>query len=361
MPVSLDSLLKNLLLLFLAVAGLYYAQGFLIPLTLGALLATLFLPLCRWLESKKVPRIAAALICLLLLLSFITAMGFVLSWQIARLTDDITLVKAKVIETAHFLEQYSHHTLGISNSEQSQILSHLQVTFARYAEALPGYMTHLFTGFVLTMVYIVLLLYYRTHLKHFLFRLSSGMERQEMETLITRATSVSQRYLTGLSKMIFCLWIMYGIGFSIFGVENAVFFAILCGLLEIVPFIGNFTGTTITVLVAAANGVGFPVLAGIVFTYGMVQFIQGWILEPLILGPHVKINPLATIIALVIGEILWGIPGIVLAIPMTAVLKIVCDQIPSLQPYGFLIGTIEDNKYSPLIGKIKGLLKRGRR
>jgi predicted PurR-regulated permease PerM len=111
------------------------------------------------------------------------------------------------------------------------------------------------------------------------------------------------------------------------------------------------------VLVAAANGVGFPVLAGIVFTYGMVQFIQGWILEPLILGPHVKINPLATIIALVIGEILWGIPGIVLAIPMTAVLKIVCDQIPSLQPYGFLIGTIEDNKYSPLIGKIKGLLK----
>lgn len=158
MPVSLDSLLKTCCYCFLRWLVYIMRRGFSDSADARRIACHAFLPLCRWLESKRVPRIAAALICLLLLLSFITAMGFVLSWQIARLTDDITLVKAKVIETAHFLVQYSHHTLGISNSEQSQILSHLQVTFARYAEALPGYMTHLFTGFVLTMVYIVLLL-----------------------------------------------------------------------------------------------------------------------------------------------------------------------------------------------------------
>ena len=140
--------------------------------------------------------------------------------------------------------------------------------------------------------------------------------------------------------MIFLLWIMYGIGFSVLGVQNAIVFAVLCGLLEIVPFIGNITGTTITVLAAAIHGANIKVLIGIVVTYGIVQFIQGWLLEPLILGPQVKINPMFTIIALVFGQIIWGIPGIILAIPITAMLKIVCDHVEALKPYGFLIGEI---------------------
>jgi predicted PurR-regulated permease PerM len=89
-----------------------------------------------------------------------------------------------------------------------------------------------------------------------------------------------------------------------------------------------------------------------------VQFIQGWILEPLILGPQVKINSLFTIIALVLGELLWGIPGIILAIPLTAMLKIVCDHIESLKPYGFLIGEIETTKNEIVfVEKIKKLIK----
>jgi predicted PurR-regulated permease PerM len=64
----------------------------------------------------------------------------------------------------------------------------------------------------------------------------------------------------------------------------------------------------------------------------------------LILGPQVKINPLFTIIALIVGELIWGIPGIILAIPLTAILKIICDHIEPLKPYGFLIGEIESTK-----------------
>ncbi|HRI34478.1 MAG TPA: AI-2E family transporter, partial [Saprospiraceae bacterium] len=73
----------------------------------------------------------------------------------------------------------------------------------------------------------------------------------------------------------------------------------------------------------------------------VVQFIQGWVLEPLIVGSQVKINPLFTIIALVVGELIWGIAGIFLAIPLIAMFKIVCDHVESLKPYGFLIGEIE--------------------
>jgi predicted PurR-regulated permease PerM len=69
--------------------------------------------------------------------------------------------------------------------------------------------------------------------------------------------------------------------------------------------------------------------------------VHGWVLEPLILGHQVKINPLFTIIALIIGDLLWGIPGIILAIPLTAIFKIICDHIEPLKPYGFLIGEIK--------------------
>jgi len=217
-----------------------------------------------------------------------------------------------------------------------------------------GSLTSVIKNLVLVLVYFLFLLYYRSHLKNFLLKLSAPSQRGEMEQIIHSATNVSQQYLLGLSKMIVCLWIMYGIGFSILGVKNALFFAILCGLLEIVPFVGNITGTTLTVLVSALHGAEFSVLIGIVITYAVVQFIQGWVLEPLILGPQVKINPLFTILALILGELLWGISGIILAIPITAIFKIICDHIEPLKPYGFLIGEIEtEKKDGRFITKIK--------
>jgi predicted PurR-regulated permease PerM len=151
--------------------------------------------------------------------------------------------------------------------------------------------------------------------------------------------------------MIVLLWVMYGMGFSILGVHNALFFAFLCGLLEIIPFINNLTGTSITVLVAAVQGGSSPMLIGIIVTYGIIQFIQGWVLEPLIVGSQVKINPLFTIIALVVGQLVWGLPGIFLAIPLIAMIKIICDHIEPLKPYGFLIGETNDVKNESFIAK----------
>jgi predicted PurR-regulated permease PerM len=204
------------------------------------------------------------------------------------------------------------------------------------------------------LAYFFFLLCYRVHFKQFFLKLTAAEQRDEMSQILSKATNVSQQYLLGMSKMIVCLWLMYGVGFSILGVKNAIFFAVLCGLLEIVPFIGNITGTSLTVLVTGLHGASLSLLGGIVLTYAVVQFIQGWVLEPLILGPQVKINPLFTIIALVVGELLWGISGIVLAIPITAMLKIVCDYIEPLKPYGFLIGEIEsEKKESVLLKKLK--------
>jgi predicted PurR-regulated permease PerM len=358
MTTSNTSVIKKLLLIFLIIAALYMAKEFLIPLFIGGILATIFLPFSHFMEKRKIPKGLAVFMCLLTLLAIISTLFYLLGWKISELINDVTLIKEKGIETITRIQAYIFNHLGISVEEQSQIIKGEKPSISGIMQMVLGSLTHLFTTFILVLAYVFFLLYYRGHIKNFLLKLTAPQQRDEMEQVISSCTSVSQQYLLGLAKMIVCLWVMYGIGFSIIGVQNALFFAILCGLLEIVPFIGNITGTTLTVLVTALHGASATTLGGIVLTYGVVQFIQGWVLEPLILGGQVKINPLFTIIALVIGELIWGIPGIILAIPITAIFKILCDHVEPLKPYGFLIGEIETGKSEEgIIEKIKNIFK----
>jgi predicted PurR-regulated permease PerM len=344
MRTTTSSVIKKLLVVFLVVSGLYIAKPFLMPLAIGGVLATLFLPLCRWLQERKIPKAIAVTLCVLSFLFLITGVVALLSWQISGITNDFLLLKQRALQTGERLQEYIFNHIGVSASKQTEILINEQPSVTNMVHAMAGSVSYLFTNFILVVVYIFLLLYYRTHLRRFFLKLIPPADQPEMGEVLGKITHVSQEYLVGLSKMIGLLWVMYGIGFSLLGVKNALFFAVLCGLLEIVPFIGNITGTSLTVIVSAVDGASTPKLLGIIGTYIMIQLIQGWILEPIILGPQVKINPFTTILVLVLGELLWGIPGIFLAIPLVAMFKIVCDHVDSLKPYGFLIGEIESGK-----------------
>lgn len=352
------SLLKKLLIVFLIVAGLYFAREFLMPVAIAAILAALFRPLCEWLEKRKFPRLLTPFICILLIFLFIGGVFTLLGWQIASLAEDAARIQQRATELLGSLQQYVYDRVGIDKDEQLRILKEQQSMVSGFISSLAGSLMAVFTGGVLTLVYMFLFLYYRNHLLQFVVKLAPPQQKENARQVVTQAADVAQQYLLGLAKMIGCLWIMYSIGFSIVGVPNAIFFAILCGLLEIVPIIGNLTGTSLTLLVSAAQGATSGMLIGIVVVYLIVQFIQGWVLEAIIVGPHVKINPLFTILALVLGELIWGIPGIVLAIPGIAVIKIICDHVEPLKPYGFLFGEVGTKTENKWMKKIRGWFRR---
>jgi len=115
-------------------------------------------------------------------------------------------------------------------------------------------------------------------------------------------------------------------------------FAIICGILEIVPFVGNLVGNLIAVFAALVQGGDVRMVVAIIAVYLTVQFLQTYVLEPLVVGQRVNINPLFTIMGLVAGEFLWGVAGMALAIPVIGIVKIICDNVPELQAYGMLIG-----------------------
>jgi predicted PurR-regulated permease PerM len=351
MTITSLSTLRNLLILFLVFAGLHYAKDFLMPLAIAGVLATLLLPLAIKLETRNFPRALAVFCCLVILLFVVGLIGSLLGWQIAEALQDIALIKQKGSEVLIEIQQFILLHFGISLEQQSQAMQGQQFFYTDIIQKLVSSLTAIFINVMLILAYIYCLLYYRSHIKQFILKLTVPAHRTEMNEVLHTASRVSQQYLFGLAKMIALLWIMYFIGFSIAGVNNIIFFAVLCGLLEIIPYIGNITGTVLTLVVAVIQGGSLSVLLGIIVSYGLIQLIQGWILEPIIVGPQVKINSFTTLIALVIGELVWGIAGIFLAIPIVAIFKIVCDHSQSLKPYGFLIGVVESKKREPEITK----------
>lgn len=349
-----------LLLFFLAFGGLYFAREFLIPLALAAIFSMLFIRLCNWFEHKGVNRGFAALWCILLFAGAIAIVIFLLSWQLSSLAENMDEMKQRLLNIINNLRVWVHDTLGLTMRQQEEMVKEQSSKSggsagsmaANFASGILGILVNT----VLVLVYMYLFLFYRSHIKKFILKLVPRDEKTNTDDVVHKAGKVAQQYLSGLGAMIGVLWVMYGIGFNLVGVESAVFFAVLCGLLEIVPFVGNLTGTSITILAVLAQGGDSKMVISVLGIYIIIQFIQTYLLEPLIVGEQVNINPLFTIIVLVLGEMIWGIAGMILAIPLLGIVKIICDHVPALQPYGFLIGTEKHRKKrSSVIDKVKQL------
>jgi predicted PurR-regulated permease PerM len=342
---SAPSLVKSISLIifiFLIISGLYFARQFLIPIAISAMLSMLLIPLSNYLEKKGLNRIWASLICIILMISLFGGIIYLVSLQAAGISDNLREIFLRIQQMVIEVQKFLAETVGISTQIQKIWIDKQTSNGTNGAILLAGsflsYLMGIMIKSILVIVYTFLLLTSRSHLKQFILMLVPKEEVQETERMLSDAGKVSQNYLSGLGIMVIILWIMYGIGFSIIGVESAIFFAVLCGILEIVPFIGNLTGTGLTILMVISQGGSNSMVLGVFLTYMFIQFVQTYFLEPLVVGAEVNINPLFTILVLVFMEIIWGIPGMIMAIPMLGIVKIICDHVKPLKPYAFLIG-----------------------
>jgi len=350
-----------LLFFILTFSGLYFAGPFLIPVTLASVFSMLFIRFCNWLEHKGMGRGAASLVCILSFVLVISLVLFSLSWQLNGLMENVDEMKQRVIDLFSAFQHWISEKIGLDPKQQQELIKEQGAGngAGNLLAGFAGKVMDVLVNIVLVLVYMFLFLLYRSHLKKFALKLVPAGQRDKTDEVVHKAGQVAQQYLSGLAAMIGTLWIMYGIGFSLIGVEGALFFAVLCGILEIIPFVGNLTGTSLTLLSVLARGGDAKMIVGVLVTYALVQFIQTYVLEPLIVGEQVNINPLFTILVIVLGEMIWGIAGMVLAIPLLGMVKIVCDHIPDLQPYGFLIGTEKQRRRKTgLIDKVKAAFQK---
>lgn len=348
---------KILLFLVLLFSVLHFGADFLVPVTFAIFFAFLLLPVSRWLENKGINKVFATLLSVLILVFACVAIVWLLSWQLSNMANDMDTIKENFGKKSDQVASYLTRAFGVSSPMQQKFIKQQTSSLGEAVSSVIASVGTLLTKAIIVFVYIFLFIYYRSHFRKFIALMTGKEKNQETMGIIDSSGKVTQRYITGLFSMIFCLWVMYGIGFSIIGVKNAIFFAILCGLLELIPYVGNLTGNAITIVGIIIQGGSNMMILEELIVYSVVQFIQSYLLAPLIVGKVVRINPVATIVGLVGGEIVWGVPGMVLVIPLLGITKIIFDHIEPLKPFGFLLGE-EREANSKVIERIRKSVRR---
>jgi predicted PurR-regulated permease PerM len=353
----------SLILFVLIISTLYFTKLLFMPLAMAGVLALVFMPLSDLLEKRGIRRVFASIICGLVFILFMSGIIALLMWHVRHIAADLSELGQSISGMMDNLQQYLHQKLGVTPSKRDMLIPQASAGpggISRTVTVVMGGLASVIINLILILVYMIMLLCQRHRFKEFFLQLAPPDTQSQTKMLILRSTRVVQHYLFGLGVIIACLWVMYSIGFSIVGIKNAIFFAILCGLLEIIPFVGNLTGSTLTSLMALSQGGGVSMVMGVLFTYALIQFIQFYIISPMVMRAQLNINPLFTIFILIAGELIWGIPGMILAIPFLGIAKIVFDNVKVLQPIGYLIGREKSQDHPmPWLTRIKTWFYKG--
>lgn len=450
-----------ILILTTIVVGIYFffsllikGQPFFAPLSIAVLLTLLMVPVSNKLESWGFGRGWAALVCILVLMAFVTGLFFVVSAQVKAAAEQWPEMKEKVKPKIEQLQQFIEEHTGMSQAAQNEEMkgslpggsssdqssggesrasgdsvsgsqkeitkgeeersrdqggdrsggenespgsreessanqeedtsasSREQASDSREekpgskedsgseeersgeeessggqsggpvtsvlqsaAKAVWGFVGFLGTS-LLTFVYIFFLLLYRTHFEKGILKFIPPERKDAGKKTLRDIGEVTQKYLVGKLMLIVFLAILYTVGLSISGVEHAILISILAAVLSLVPYVGNMVGLVLALALGSFSGGGSGAIVGIFATYTVAQFVESYILEPYIVGQRVDIHPVFTILAVIAGGEVWGIVGMVIAIPMLAIVKVICDHVPVLAPVGFLLGEEHKKKSS---------------
>jgi len=317
------------------------AQNILILLALSGLISLLLLPLVRRLE-RIMPSSLSILLGLVLIIVVISLVSIFVYSQFVNLIEDlpdITERLTKILDKGNpLLEKY----LGVEKGQainylKEELINLLQRSTAIFSTTL-SVTTGIFTAIGLVPVFIFFLLYYRAFFRDFLLLLFERESHGDVLKTIEKIEIVAQSYLSGLLIVISIISILNIIGLYIVGVKYAIFFGLFAGMLNVIPYIGVFLGSTLPIVFTALQGGSLIQCVGAGAALWVVQVLESNFITPNIVGGKVSLNPFASILALLVGGAIWGALGMILFVPYTAILKVIFDAIDPLKPYGYLLG-----------------------
>ena len=162
----------------------------------------------------------------------------------------------------------------------------------------------------------------------------------------------------GLLTVMGIVAILNSVGLMIIGVEHAWFFGIMASLLMLLPYIGIAIGSVLPALFAIATKDSYWYALAVIGWFQVVQILEGNFITPNIVGGKVSLNPLVSILSIFLFSMLFGFAGLILALPLMAILKVIFDTVPQLQPYGFLFGEPADRFLKTDQQKLKAAKKK---
>lgn len=328
---------------------LYIGAEIILPLIFATIIAILLNPLVTWLHGKKIHRVIAIIIALLVALILLSGLVYFIVWQTSRFGESMPLLKQKINLLLVQAMTWIADTLNIEEARISGWIAKLRAESGKNSSAMVGQtlstVGSLFMVVFIMPIYVFTILYYKPLLLQFIAKMFKKDNHKMVSEVLGETKTLIQSYLIGLLIEAAIVATLNSVGLLIIGVKYALLLGLLSALLNLIPYIGIFIATILPVIMALA--LQSPVAALWVFIlFTVVQFIDNQYIVPYIVASKVKVNALVSIIVVLIGGALWGIAGMFLAIPLAAIAKVVFDRIPQLEPLGYVLGDTmpEENK-----------------
>ena len=195
-------------------------------------------------------------------------------------------------------------------------------------------------GIIIITVYTFLMLLYRHIFINFIKKVSP--KEEESEKVSRQVAGVSKDYLLGRLIVIAIVAVINSVGLTLIGIKHGIFFGVLAAVLDLIPYIGIIIGAGLPLIMSLINHENLWPFFAVLGLFVFVQLLENYYLTPKIVGSHVRLNPLFTLMAVIVGGYLWGVAGMILFIPFLGMLKVIFDHVGPLHPYGYLIGDPEN-------------------
>ncbi|HEU5292014.1 MAG TPA: AI-2E family transporter [Cyclobacteriaceae bacterium] len=329
----LDYTFKLSIIISLAILATVAAADIIVPLLISAFLAVILRPVVTWLEKKLSLTFSVIVVLFFTLIVFIGIM-WVIGDQLTRLIQDLPNLESKFNTLVDNISNEIRSVLGMSRAEQNQMERELIRSVSSYVGGLLVSTTNTLSLLIQLPIYIFLFLIYRDRFTAFFISLLPNTERLKWKQDIE---SVLQGYISGLLIVTVIITVLNTVGLLALGIEHAIFFGVISGILTVIPYVGIFIGATLPAVFALLTKDSAWYAFGVVAVFSFVQFLEGNFITPRITGSKVSINALAAIVALLIGGKILGIAGMILAVPIMGVLKVILSHTTHLKPFVILI------------------------
>jgi len=343
LPVSIKAVYL-LIGIFLLTSILYIAQDIIIPFIFAGIIAISISPAVNYLVRKNVNLIVSISIVLMIFLILFFAMIALITVQAGSLNDAMPILNDKLHHTIDQTISWFSSYFNISTRKINDWIDNLQYEALKNSNMAIGSTLTTIGGLLSTIfiapVYVFMLLYYQSHLIEFTHKISGAHNNERVNELLSETKAIIQSYIAGIGIEFIIVSIFNIVGLFLLGIEYAILLGILGGLLNIIPYIGGIIGVIIFMVIALVTKAPISVLY-VAVMYSIIQFIDNNYIVPKIIGSKVKLNGLFSLIAVVLGAALWGMPGMFLSIPLLAIVKLICDRVDPLKSYGFLLGDTE--------------------
>jgi predicted PurR-regulated permease PerM len=311
---------------------LYIERAILTPFILAAIFAYIFNPIVNFFSSKlKFPRTLSVIVIYVVIIGSIIYAGMLLS---QRAINESSELRSEAVSIAKNAKSQLNNLPDFLRPTVSDTLSTFEkYTVVSYPSAfsfLPKAISRIL-GFIIFLFAAFYFLKEGRNMFDKLLHFVPNDYRIEVDILTRRMNSVLGGYLRGQVFLVFFVSLVLFICLTILGVKFSLIIAIFSGFAEIVPIIGPIVAAAVACLIAFVGGTSnfnlapFQLLIAVLAVYFVLRQIQDYLINPYIMGKITKLHPLIILFAVIAGEHIGGILGLILAVPIAGILKIIFE------------------------------------